>query len=204
MTKQLLFGTTNQAKLQQMRALLAPLPVHLIGPDELGLQLHVAEDGDTPTANALIKAKAYFAAAGVPTLAVDIGLLIDALPPEQQPGAFVRRFRGATVEATDDETLVYYQQLLADIGGQSSGQWLVAVALALAPERVISATFTLATYFTAIPSTVRLRGEPLAPLQIDRTTGVYYAELSAPERLAVHAGEAQHIFTFVQQYLYEW
>lgn len=204
MTKQLLFGTTNPAKLQQMRALLAPLPVHLVSPGELGLQLHVAEDGDTPTANALIKANAYFAATGVPTLAVDIGLLIDALPPEQQPGAFVRRFRGATAEATDDETLAYYQHLLADIGGQSSGQWLVAVALALTLERLICETFTLATHFTAIASPARLPGEPLAPLQIDRITGAYYAELSAPERLAVHASEAQNVFTFVQQHLYEW
>lgn len=204
MPRQLLFGTTNPAKLQQMRALLAPLPVHLVSPADLGLQLHVAEDGDTPTANALIKANAYFAAAGVPTLAVDIGLLIDALPPEQQPGAFVRRFRGATVEATDDETLAYYQHLLAAIGGQSSGQWLVAVVLALAPERLICETFTLTTHFTAVPSPVRLPGEPLAPLQIDRTTGIYYAELSAPQRLAVHAHAAQTIFNLVQQHLYEW
>lgn len=204
MTKRLLFGTTNPSKLQQMRALLAPLRVHLVSPADLGVQLHVAEDGDTPTANALIKAKAYFAAAGVPTLAVDIGLLIDALPPEQQPGAFVRRFRGATGEATDDETLAYYQHLLADIGGQSSGQWLAAVALALSSERLIHETFTLATHFTALPSPVRLPGEPLAPLQLDRTTGAYYAELSAPERLAVHAGEAKQIFNFVQQHLYEW
>lgn len=204
MTKQLLFGTTNPAKLQQMRALLAPLPVHLVSPGDLGLQLHVAEDGDTPTANARIKANAYFAAAGVPTLAVDIGLLIDALPPEQQPGAFVRRFRGATVEATDDETLAHYQHLLTEIGGQSSGRWLVAVALALSPGRLIHETFTLATHFTAVPSLVRLPGEPLAPLQVDRTTGVYYAELSAPERLAVHADAAQNIFNFVQQHLYEW
>lgn len=204
MAKRLLFGTTNLSKLQQMRALLAPLPVHLLSPADIGLQLQVVEDGGTPAENATIKAKAYWAAAGVPTLAVDVGLLIDALPPEQQPGAFVRRFRGSTLEATDAEMLAYYQEQVAAIGGGSRGQWLVAVALALSSASVICETFTLSTHFTAIPSPIHLPGEPLAALQIDRSTGKYYTELSTPERLAVHAVEAQNIFNFVQQHLYEW
>ena len=204
MAKRLLFGTTNPAKLQQMRALLAPLPLHLLSPTDIGLQLQVVEDGVTPADNATIKAKAYWAAAGMPTLAVDVGLLIDALPPAQQPGAFVRRFRGATVEATDAEMLAYYQQTLAAVGGQSGGQWLVAVVLAPTPDRLLCETFTLATHFTSVPSQARVTGEPLASLQIDRNTGQYYAERSAPERLAIHAGEAQNIFNFVQQHLYEW
>lgn len=198
--KRLLFGTTNPTRLQQMRLLLSPLPLHLVSLADLGLQLRVVEDGATAAENALIKAKAYFAVAGLPTLAVDTGLTIAALPADQQPGVFVRRIHTPMHEATDEEMLAHYQRALVVAGGQSIGQWQVAVALALTPQRVLQETFTIETWFTAIASPRRLPGEPLSALQLDRNTGKYYAELSPAERFATGALQTQKIFNFVQEH----
>jgi XTP/dITP diphosphohydrolase len=201
MTKRLLFGTTNPTRLLHTRTLLEPLPLHVLSLADVGLTLRVAEDGATPAENAAIKAKAYFAASGLPTLAIDAGLTMTALPADKQPGVLVRRFRNGNDEATDDEMLAYYQQTLEAIGGQSAGQWIVALALALVPQRLVCETFTIDTHFTAVPSPIRLPGEPLSSLQIDLNTGNYYAELSPTERFATQALRAQKIFGFVQQHL---
>lgn len=201
--KRLLFGTTNPTRLQHMRALLNPLPLNLLSLADLGLHLRVTEDGATPAENAIIKANAYCAAAGLPTLSVDTGLTIAALPTAQQPGVFVRRIHSATEEATDAEMLAYYQQALEAVGGQSEGEWSMAVALAFAPQRVTCATFTIATQFTAMPSSITLPGEPLSSLQVDVNTGRYYAELSPAERFTVQKQRAQQIVDFVQQHLAE-
>lgn len=202
-TKRLLFGTTNPTRLLHTRALLEPLPLQLVSLADIGLTLRVVEDGATPAANATIKAKAYCGASGIPTLAIDAGLTIAALPPTQQPGVLVRRFHNATEEATDAEMLAYYQAALVAVGGASDGEWIVGVALAFTPDAVMVERFSIQTRFTAIASSIVLPGEPLSSLQLDHTTGKYFAEMSTSERFALQALRSQQIFAFVEQHLNE-
>ena len=89
----LLIATGNEGKLQQFRALLAALPLKLVGPADVGLQaLEVAEDGDTLEANATYKARTWSAASGLPALADDTGLFVDAL--DGAPGVYPARWGG--------------------------------------------------------------------------------------------------------------
>ncbi|RIL09457.1 non-canonical purine NTP pyrophosphatase, RdgB/HAM1 family [bacterium] len=75
----LLVATLNPGKRRELRRLLADLPTALVGPADLGLDLDVAETGDTFAANAALKAHAFAAAAGMPALADDSGIEVDAL-----------------------------------------------------------------------------------------------------------------------------
>lgn len=201
--KRLLFGTTNPTRLLHTRALLKPLPLQVVSLADIGLTLRVAEEGDTPAENAMLKAKAYCAASGIPTLSIDAGLTIAALSADQQPGVRVRRIHDAKEEATDAEMLVYYQRALAAVGGSSEGEWIVGVALAFRPDAWVGQSFSIQTHFTAIPSSIVLPGEPLSSLQLDRTTGKYFAEMSTSERFALQALRSQQIFAFVEQHLSE-
>jgi XTP/dITP diphosphohydrolase len=79
MTAKLLIATHNPGKLREFGHLLAGLPFTLIGPDELGLALHVQESGATYAENAGLKALAYAQAADLLALADDSGLEVDAL-----------------------------------------------------------------------------------------------------------------------------
>jgi len=79
----LLLATHNAGKLEEMRALLAPLASTVTGAGELGLA-EPAETEETFAGNARIKAQAGVAATGLPTLADDSGLTVDALGG--QPG----------------------------------------------------------------------------------------------------------------------
>ena len=74
----LLVATHNAGKLAEFRALLAPLGVDVRGAAEAGLA-EPAETEDSFVGNARIKARAAMAATGLPTLADDSGIEIDAL-----------------------------------------------------------------------------------------------------------------------------
>ncbi len=76
----LLVASTNPGKLKEFRELMADLPVTWLSLADVGLdKMEVEETGSTFTENALIKARAYCAASGLPTLADDSGLVVDAL-----------------------------------------------------------------------------------------------------------------------------
>lgn len=71
-------ATGNPGKLAELERILEGLPVELVPMTALGLDSPV-EDGDTFEANALIKARAAARASGLPALADDSGLQVDAL-----------------------------------------------------------------------------------------------------------------------------
>lgn len=87
-----LLATTNPHKIAELREILADVPCTFVTPDDLGLSAAIAETGDTFEQNAVLKALAYAEAAGVPALADDSGLEVDALGGE--PGVFSARWAG--------------------------------------------------------------------------------------------------------------
>ena len=71
MVKKILFGSSNPAKFHHMRILLKDLPFEILDPENLGIDLDVAEDGKTPEENAREKARAYHLASRMPTFSID-------------------------------------------------------------------------------------------------------------------------------------
>ena len=72
-------ATHNPGKLREMSAILAELGVEVVSPKDLGITVDVEETGATFAENAMLKAKAICAAAGLPAIADDSGLCVDAL-----------------------------------------------------------------------------------------------------------------------------
>src|SRR5205807_9990543 len=75
----LLLASGNAGKLREYRRLLSGTGVKLLSPDDVGLDLTVEENGQTFLANSQKKAREYVSASGIPTLADDSGLVVDAL-----------------------------------------------------------------------------------------------------------------------------
>nr|WP_111301336.1 RdgB/HAM1 family non-canonical purine NTP pyrophosphatase [Paracoccus saliphilus] len=76
--RRLLVATHNAGKLAEMRALLAPYGVDVAGAADMGLG-EPAETEDNFIGNARIKARAAMEATGLPVLADDSGICVDAL-----------------------------------------------------------------------------------------------------------------------------
>lgn len=88
--KTLLIATTNSGKIIELRALLADLPVDIVTPTDIKLDLDVIEDGLTYAENAAKKATAFARASGIVSLADDSGLEVDALGGA--PGLYSARY----------------------------------------------------------------------------------------------------------------
>ena len=147
---------------------MADLPARVLSPSELGIDLDVEEDGLSPEANARTKANAYCRASSMPAFAIDAGLEIDKFPPEKQPGVFVRRVHEHRGYVPDQELIDHYVKALMAVGGESSGRWQVAIALATPDGLVEHRLYAIEALFTATPSTVRIDGAPISSLMMDR------------------------------------
>ncbi|MCA9673713.1 MAG: non-canonical purine NTP pyrophosphatase, partial [Myxococcales bacterium] len=93
----LVFATRNRGKLVELRELLADRGVDVLSIDEaearLGVTIpEVVEDADTFVGNAAKKAREVSAATGLPALADDSGLEVDAL--DGAPGVYSARYAG--------------------------------------------------------------------------------------------------------------
>ena len=108
----LLVGTGNLGKVREFRELLEGLPIELVTPSDIGLDIEVEETGDTLEENALIKAQAYANAGGILTLADDSGLFVDAL--NGAPGVISARY-GAPDAKTDEDRVELLLRNLADV-----------------------------------------------------------------------------------------
>ena len=127
----LLLATNNAQKARELRMLLRHLPHALLTPAELGLSLEVAEDGATYEANALAKARAFADASGLPALADDSGIEVDALGG--RPGLHSARYGGSGL--TDTERVALLLRELADVpDGERTARYRAVLALA-APIR---------------------------------------------------------------------
>jgi len=88
----LVLATRNRGKVEEIKALLRDLPLEIISLDQLAVIPEVKEDQHNFSGNALKKARAVAAACGLPALADDSGLTVDALGG--RPGVFSSRYAG--------------------------------------------------------------------------------------------------------------
>lgn len=93
----IVLATRNPGKVREMRALLSALPVELISAAEIENAPEIEEDAETLEGNARKKASSLNRATGLPSLADDTGLEVDALGGD--PGVHSARFAGS--DATD-------------------------------------------------------------------------------------------------------
>ena len=82
----------NQAKLAEMRDILGELGIRVISQAEAGVDVEPEETSATFEENALIKARAVMEASGLPAVADDSGLMVDALGGA--PGVYSARYGG--------------------------------------------------------------------------------------------------------------
>jgi XTP/dITP diphosphohydrolase len=111
----LLIASNNNHKVTEFRRLFGHLPIDLLTPNDLNLNLDVDETGDTFEANARLKAHAFAEASGLPALADDSGIEVDAL--DGRPGVLSARYGG---EGLDDAGRV--QLLLQEMASIPDGK----------------------------------------------------------------------------------
>ena len=106
----LVLSSKNPGKLKEMRDILAELGVEVVSEADAGVDVDVEETGTTFAENARLKARAVAQASGLPAIADDSGLCVDAL--NGAPGVYSARYGG---EGLDD--VGRYKLLLENMRG---------------------------------------------------------------------------------------
>lgn len=140
MKKQVIFATTNQGKMKEIRMILADLPIEVLSLKEAGIEVDIVEDGQTFEENAIIKAKKIMELTGNFTLADDSGLEVDYL--DKAPGIYSARFLGE-----DTPYAVKNQYILEQLEGikkeQRTTRFVCAIAAAFPDGEVLTRRGTI-------------------------------------------------------------
>lgn len=159
----MLIATTNPGKLAEIRYFLADLPVKLIGLADKGISAIVRETGKTFAENAILKAKFYAKKTGLPTLADDGGLEINALRGE--PGVKSHRWLSGDRDNSDEELISYALKRLEKVPlGKRGAQMRVALALVFPDRQVYTSEAKIRGIIPLLPSRHRTKGYPYRSL----------------------------------------
>ncbi|MFH1252799.1 MAG: non-canonical purine NTP pyrophosphatase [Candidatus Uhrbacteria bacterium] len=180
--QQIIIGTKNTAKINQIRGALALSGISVDGLPSGVVFEEVKEDGVTAQENARKKALAYAKTLGQPVLSMDNALYFDDLKPEEQPGINVRRIAGRDDRPTDEELTDHYQKLISELGETTKGYWEFAVCVAR-PDGSIEETIIISPrIFVGKKSEKTVPGYPLESLQIDPGSRKYISEMTQEEQ----------------------
>lgn len=113
----LILATGNKDKLREFREILEPKGIEIVSQAEMGLALDVEETGETFEDNAWLKASAVMERTGLPAVADDSGLCVDAL--DGAPGVRSARFGGGKAW-TDKQKYEYLLEKLQSVSDRSA------------------------------------------------------------------------------------
>ena len=124
-----ILASKNQHKLTELSAILSQLGFEIALESEYGLDIDVEETGTTFEENSFLKADAVMKASGLPVLADDSGLMVDAL--DGAPGVYSARYGH---KASDKERTAYLLENMKDVQEGKRGAKFVCVITCLFPD----------------------------------------------------------------------
>ena len=184
-------ASKNPHKLQEISKITEKFDMELILQSELGIDLDVEENGSTFEENSAIKAKAVMEATGLPALADDSGIMVDALGGE--PGIYSARY--GFDESLDDRgrmmLLLKNTQHVPD--GQRQAKFVCVITLITPDGKTIQARGEVHGELTREP-----RGENgfgYDPIFYYPPAGCTTAELPSEQKNEIsHRGRALQVF----------
>ena len=188
MAEKFVLATHNPGKLAEMKAILSGLGVEVISPAEAGVEVDVEETGTTFAENAMLKAKAICAAAGLPAIADDSGLCVDAL--NGGPGVYSARYGGEELDDRKRRLL-----LLRNLRGQTTraAHFTCAVACAFPDGDTLTAEGRCDGAIAFAP--LGEGGFGYDPVFLIPEKGKTFGQLSPEEKSAIsHRGKALAAF----------
>lgn len=180
----IVLATRNKGKTEEIRELLKQFPVDLKNLDDFGPIPNVVEDGTTFDENAYKKASFTARVLGIPAIADDSGLVVEALDGE--PGVYSARYAGE--DASDEDNV---KKLLSEMEGQTDRRAAFECVISLAVPKGAALTYEgrCEGLITETPSGEN--GFGYDPVFFHPESGKTFAEISLNEKGGVsHRGKA--------------
>mgnify|MGYP003563642290 CR=1 FL=1 len=180
----LVLATRNQGKTNEIKGLLKGYPVEICNLDDFGPIPPIEEDGQTFEENAYKKASLTARYLGLPALADDSGLVVDALGGA--PGVFSARYAGAN--ATDEERC---RKLLRELSAHKDRKAHFACVISVAVPTGPALTYEASCHGTIAEAPAGSNGFGYDPVFFYPDLGRTFAQLSMEEKGRIsHRGKA--------------
>lgn len=174
----ILIASNNPHKVSEIESFLEPFSIPVKTPGQLGIHIHVEENGNTFYENARLKVDAFFEVANIPTIADDSGLEVDAL--RKEPGVHSAYYGGANL--TDEERNKYLLDKIKNVPLYLRNARFVCV-VAFRYHREEPVRFYTGITEGRIAFTPRGKnGFGYDPIFEENTTGKTFAELTLEEK----------------------
>ena len=185
----LILASKNPGKLRELQEILGSLHVEVLMESQVGLDLDVEETGTTFEENSFLKADAVMKASGMPAIADDSGLMVDAL--DGAPGVYSARYGNLHNNA---ERTAYLLKNLESVPDEQRTAKFVSVITACFPDgRVIQARGECPGVITRAPR--GSGGFGYDPVFLVPELGATFSELSSEEKNRIsHRGKALRLF----------
>ncbi len=198
--KKILFATGNPTKSKRFSKGLAQYEIEVLSLKDLNLELDVEENGKNAIENALIKARACFEKSKMPSMGMDDTLYLENVPEDKQPGLFVRRVNGKTLN--DEEMISHYMNLVKQYGkdGKLNCKWIYG--LAVIDENGNESTYTWCKddfYMVDVPSEKINPGYPLNSISKYKNINKYFTEITDEDKEKIKFNE-DHVVEFIKNH----
>ncbi len=180
----LVLASKNEKKLRELREILSTQGVEVVLESDVGVDVDVEETGTTFEENAFLKAHAVMEASGLPAVADDSGLCVDAL--NGAPGVYSARYGGPELDDAGR-----YRLLLENMRGQLDRRCRFVSAICCCfpgGDRIEARGECAGTLAYAPKGTDGFGYDPIFFVPEQKKT---FAELTAEEKNAIsHRGKA--------------
>lgn len=173
---EILIATKNEAKIKKYSTMLNVLGIEYKTLKDFDKDIEVEENGNTPKENSVIKANAYYNTFKMPLLVDDCGLILDKLPIEKQPGAFVRRSNNGK-RLSDEEMIEIYSKEIEEVGGKTTGGFVIAITIIDENGDIHTNEEKHDRLFVSKACKERTPGYPMNSLIYDEETEKYLAQI---------------------------
>ena len=142
-------ASQNRHKLEEIQAILAKYDMELVLQSELGVDVDVDETGTSFEENSLIKAEAVVRATGLPAIADDSGLTVDALGGA--PGIYSARYGGDACKSDRDRLELLLQNLRGLRSEERTARFVCVITLLYPDGRKLVAQGACEGYIATEP-----------------------------------------------------
>lgn len=199
--KKVVFATGNPSKVKRFSKGLLKNNIELLSLKDLNIDLDILENGASAIDNALIKARACFEQTKLPSIGMDDTLYLENVPTTQQPGLFVRRVNGKTLN--DEEMIEHYINLVKEYGhgGKLNCKWVYGLAVIDEFGKESTYTWEKANFYMVEERSSKINpGYPLNSISKYKRLDKYFTEVTEEEIERLTESE-EHVINFIKDHI---
>ena len=199
--KQVVFATNNPTKAKRFSEGLIKNDIEVLSLRDLNISVDIDENGENVIENALLKARECYKKTKLPSIGMDDSLYLEGVPLEKQPGLFVRRVNGKTLN--DEEMIEHYTHLVRKYGidGQLDCKWIYGLAVIY--EHGQESTYTWNKdnfYMVDIASNIINPGYPLNSISKYKLIDKYFVDINEDDKKFIKVNE-DDVVDFIKNHI---